>query len=86
MEIKINFFVFSFIENFFLFQMFLRKATIRKAITKDSVKKIKVGYTWCTVFVLITSFFERLAYYGIRSELFEISNNLFQNFEYYCKS
>jgi hypothetical protein len=49
---------------------------------KESVKKIKVGYTWCTVFVLINSFIERLAYYETRSELLEISNNLFQYFEY----
>jgi hypothetical protein len=51
---------------------------------KESVKKIKVGYTWCTVFVLINSFFERLAYYGTRSEFLEISNTLCENFKHFC--
>jgi hypothetical protein len=28
---------------------------------KESIKEIKVGYPWCTLFVLINSFSERLA-------------------------
>jgi dipeptide/tripeptide permease len=45
---------------------------------KESIKGNK-SYPWCTVFVLINSFFERLAYYGIRSEFSQSFEKHFRN-------